>query len=982
MISKNNLNIKFFMKILIIRGKKIKTIILSIKKLFYSDYFSIIFAAILCSILIYFLLPIINEMPQIYNDFYIYNTIDFLEVTHELNFRMFLYPFSIIILIVIEFIRIKNNKFNLSYQSCKEYKYNILLLIIPILVLFVFTEIFDIFSFFVVVSSIYIYMNYKEKAIYFPMLVFISMYFFKSLFIILNLLFEIKISIFSIYLLSFVFSIFSFNLLISDSNKKLIKFILLLQIFIPFNILMFTINKYNYRGEIIYFYNEHFKFQLIIWIIFLSLFIWNIILIFKSKVTSIKYSITLPTIISISIGNIYNKNILGFIGNVIPSVIIPNDWWHYADESMYWYQVFNLKQRLFEDISPISGLFSFVYSFFHNIILDGYINQANFAAILMIIFYIIIIAILLYKKTNSLFTFFIFHYFVGIFFEYSRNYLILPIMLLLSSQKLIDRKGFWIPIWIFCVFLYGLYYPSYGVGIMIASVPFGIIQLFLYIKKKEYFKDIKNIYFYFVWLIVIVSIIISTPLLLKILNWILLQAGQTKYVDGIRLFGQNSPSFFLPYIYSDYIKNNIFYIVRILIPIISELIVLHMFIKFIMKNKNNIAEKLNSSAFFIFTFFIIFIPFISFTTFIRQDVNILAARIGALLVPLLSVIIPMTVLFYCKNVFVNKYKYIMLSILFSIVILMRPPNFNYNSYVFSNIIDIPQDMELIDEELLKDFPILAKGFIPNNNKNELLSIGKLIKRITHDDSIFLDGYVWFLLANIIDRKIYITVSAALMKSTRFNEFALNKLNNKKPALFLGLPTFYPWLVENEYKICPENDIIFLRPDRFEEFYGKAHPSNDISNSYYYQSYYNKAIAKSLGRSINKLEKYFTNQFSLIDNNLSNNNLPYLNVDNELEINFNKEISGNDFGYLYLELEPMKNILFNSITVYWGDYNEEYSKEKSITFDTEKINKYLIPIGMMNLWRFNKNSKLKIVFDNYNDKPLELKKLILYKRNIL
>ena len=989
------LNIKFFIKILIIKCKKIKTIILSIKKLFYSDYFSIIFAAILCSILIYFLLPIINEIPQIYNDIYILvsdNPIIFpsFEVIHELNFRMFLYPFSIIILIVIEFIKIKNNKFNLSYKSCKEYKYNILLLIIPILVLFVFTEIFDIFSFFVVVSSIYIYMNYKEKAIYFPVLVFISMYFFKSLFIILNFLFEIKISIFSLYLLSFVFSIFSFNLLISDSNKKLIKFILLLQIFIPFNILMFTINKYNYRGEIIYFYNEHFKFQLIIWIIFLFLFIWNLILIFKSKVTSIKYSITLPTIISVSIGNIYR--------NVIPSLIVPNDWWHYADESMYWYQVFNLKQRLFEDISPISGLFSFVYSFFHNIILDGYISQANFANILMIIVYIIIIAILLYKKTNSLFTFFIFHYFVCIFFGYSRNHLILPIMLLLSSQKLIDRKGFWIPIWIFCVFLYGLYYPSYGVGIMIASIPFGIIQLFLYIKKKEYFKDIKNIYFYFVWLIVIASIIISAPLLLKILNWILLQAGQTKYVDGIRLFGQNSPSFFLPYIYSDYIRNNIFYIVRILIPIISELIVLHMFIKFIMKNKNNIAEKLNSSAFFIFTFFIIFIPLISFTTFIREDVNTLAARISALLVPLLSVIIPMTVLFYCKNVFVNKYKYIMLSILFSIVILMRPPNFNYNSYVFSNIIDIPQDMELIDEELLKDFPILGEGFISDWCKNELLSIGKLIKRITHDDdSIVFDNYNIFLLANIIDRKLYITASTLLIQSTKFNEFALNKLNDKKPALFLGLPLFYPWLVKNEYKICPENDRIFLRPDRFEEFYGKAHPSNDISNSYYYQECYNRDMwygevpyrnkAKALGRSINKLEKYFTNQFSLIDNNLSNNNLsnnnlPYLNVDNELEINFNKEISGNDFDYLYLELEPMKNILFNSITVYWGDYNEEYSKEKSITFDTEKINKYLIPIGMMNLWRFNKNSKLKIVFDNYNDKPLELKKLILYKRNIL
>lgn len=202
----------------------------------------------------------------------------------------------------------------------------------------------------------------------------------------------------------------------------------------------------------------------------------------------------------------------------------------------------------------------------------------------------------------------------------------------------------------------------------------------------------------------------------------------------------------------------------------------------------------------------------------------------------------MTVLFYCKNVFVTKYKYVMLSILFSIVILMRPPNFNYNSYVFSNIIDISQDMELIDEELLKDFPILGKGFISDWHKDELLSKGKLIKRITHDDdSIFWDIYGRFLLANIIERKLYITVNSHLIQSTKFNEFALNKLDNKKPALFLGLPLFYPWLVKNEYKICPENDRIFLRPDRFEEFYGKAHPSNDISNSYYYQGYYNRDL---------------------------------------------------------------------------------------------------------------------------------------------
>lgn len=323
----------------------------------------------------------------------------------------------------------------------------------------------------------------------------------------------------------------------------------------------------------------------------------------------------------------------------------------------------------------------------------------------------------------------------------------------------------------------------------------------------------------------------------------------------------------------------------------------------------------------------------------------------------------------------------MLSILFSLVILMRPPYFNYNSYLFSSIIDVPENMELIDEELLSDFPILGKGFISDYHRNELITDGKLIKSITHDnDNVFFDGYANSLFANIINRKLYLTFSG-IMQSSKFKRYALEKLNNNPPALVIAPHNFYPWLVQNKYKICPENNIILIRPDRFEEFYGKAHPSNDISNSYYYQNSYNRTIAKSLGRSINKLEKYFTNQYSLIDNN-SENNLSHLNIDNRLEIDFDKEISGNDFDYLYLELEPMKNILFNTITVYWGDNNEEYSKEKSITFDTEKQNKYLIPIGMMNLWRFNKNSKLKIVFNDYNDKPLELKKLILYKINIL
>ncbi|MEI0479146.1 hypothetical protein [Brachyspira pulli] len=944
-----------------------------------NEYFSIVISFIICSILIHFLLPIIDKIPQIYNDIFISypysvsiaNISRKFESVNEVNFRLLLYVIASVILIIIEFFKLKLN--NKSNNSMKEYLYIPYLFIIPLLVFFIITNRVDSFILSIILISIILYFKYKTKIIYFPIISFLILYFFKSIFVIANICFDIKVSLFTIYLLTLIFSILSFILLADKDKKCILKFILSLQFFIPLYILSYLTNKYNYNGNIITLKNEHLKFQIIIFIIFLVLFLSNLFIIKKRKCISLKHSITLPTIIVVFIGNLYGSYVLNRNPSPFSALFVPWDFYHYADEAMAWHQVFNLNQVLFKDFSHFSGLFSMVYGFFHNVILNGYASESVLAGILLTIFYSVIIAVLLYKNTNSIFTFFTLSIFSLSYYGYSRIYLILPIMLLLCLPKLINNRGIWIPLWIFLVFLYGLYYPTYGFAMMLGTLPFGIIQIFFYVKDKELLKDIKTPKFYILWIIILIPILLSIPLLLRMMNWILLQSGQSKFLDGIKIFGTNSPNWFLPNISNMDVKNNIYYIIRIMIPVLSELISINILINLFKNSNNNYISILKSQAFLILSFIIIAVPLVSFSTFIREDFSVMAARTGWVLVPCISVLIPTVLLFYTKDILSNRYKYITISILIIILILIKPQvvNNNYNKIFFSNIIDVPDNMELIDDKLLNEFPSLGNGFIYKNNKNMLLKEGMILKKITTtNDSIAMDRYFGLYIANIINRKVFVTPIVTMMQSTKFAEYALNKLEENPPAVFIGDPQFYPWLVEKEYKICPENRNIFIRPDKFKEVYGTIYASNDMSNfNYYTHVRTNYYLPQALGRSIDNLTKYFTNEYVVVDKNTSYTNNEY--------IFFNEDISGKNYDYLYLELNNSKS---DKIIISWGTEDEKINNNNSLTFIKSKEDKYLVPIGIMNTWRFNRHRSIRIIFNR--DKNTEIKKLIFYKRNIL
>ncbi|WP_168171251.1 hypothetical protein, partial [Brachyspira sp. G79] len=87
----------------------------------------------------------------------------------------------------------------------------------------------------------------------------------------------------------------------------------------------------------------------------------------------------------------------------------------------------------------------------------------------------------------------------------------------------------------------------------------------------------------------------------------------------------------------------------------------------------------------------------------------------------------------------------------------------------------------------------------------------------------------------------------------------------------------------------------------------------------------------------------------------------------------------NFDYLFIELPD--DFLFDNALIYWKGSDEDYKDNKVITLQYGKYNKYLIPIGYFNTWRFNNTpEKIKILFNN-TDRDLEINKCILYKRNM-
>ncbi|MCR5654459.1 MAG: hypothetical protein K6G07_02320, partial [Lachnospiraceae bacterium] len=223
-------------------------------------------------------------------------------------------------------------------------------------------------------------------------------------------------------------------------------------------------------------------------------------------------------------------------------------------------QVFLKGQKLYEEYSPTSGLFSLLQGAFLEVLGEGKIANYNTTNVIfyLCIFTLLVICLRLHLKSEYVLLIAMF-FSVNTWLEnYNRYIFMLPITLLLLYRPLVKKRALWLWCWILTTLLHGLYYPLLGAAVGCGFLPMGLWVLYRHIATKELKRDLKKPAFYAGWAITLVLVGVSIPLLFRMANHILAMAGQTVLADGICMFGENVPSNFMAYL-----SNNSYSVLRI-----------------------------------------------------------------------------------------------------------------------------------------------------------------------------------------------------------------------------------------------------------------------------------------------------------------------------------------------------------------------------------------------------------------------------------
>ena len=151
--------------------------------------------------------------------------------------------------------------------------------------------------------------------------------------------------------------------------------------------------------------------------------------------------------------------------------VMLNDMHHPAENTIAYNEIANLGRAAFSEYVPVSGLYSYVQGLFLEVFGKGYYTAYSLTNNIYYLAIIILLVVDLRLHLSPILTFFcsIFIYVS----DYSRVALILPFMLILLSKKLISKPNLWLILWILFSWCYGLYYPAYGVAIIVALLFLG-----------------------------------------------------------------------------------------------------------------------------------------------------------------------------------------------------------------------------------------------------------------------------------------------------------------------------------------------------------------------------------------------------------------------------------------------------------------------------------------------------------------------------
>lgn len=659
---------------------------------------------------------------------------------------------------------------------------------------------------------------------------------------------------------------------------------------------------------------------------------------------------------------------------------------HHGEQMIPWQQVITLGQNLYEEYTPVSGLFPFVIGAIQHLLLGGSATDYSPAVSIMMVVFSAITMYLIYQHVGGVWSLAF-----GLLFSlpsYNRQYLILPILLLLMLPKLIAQKRVWLFTWIFSCFLAGLYYPLYGGALLIATLPFGILQFIDWCKGK---KDWKNPIVFIEILAVFLPIIASIPLLFRMLNHTLTYSSQTVLADGINLYGQSVPADFLPYLLEhEYLRSCIYFSLRFLLPAIGVWAFAYLLYHLLFVYKKTgvtFIQKCRSQLFLGLTGGLGTLC-ISYTyTLVRADTDVLLSRTSYILCAIFGMLFPLILLNGQKQ-HRSFSMIVLLAISFSIPMLLYRnvsdmkfpdmwvyPNGESALYLddtakLYSSYEVPETFLKAEDTGLADTSTLGRGFMVADQLGYIENYARVIDKCNRMQPetyyMGLDGQGFFYYNNV---KACSTGFIQAGKGYEAQQEVISLAQKERPVIFLMEPecTYYVyyWMHTNDY-VYSSTDECFFPVELFEKLYPDSEPDD-----YRYVASPTDfgLVADSFGASMESLAVLMTDKTNL-PAPVTTDDLG-ADLTGSITYTFDTPLSGKDFDMLYLKLDTTKLIQAAS------DAGVSAPSTLQITF--EKADKeplsgasvscaigdgaLLIPMGMNPCWLLTEDiTKITIHFD--------------------
>ncbi|SFN78020.1 hypothetical protein SAMN04487831_103263 [Pseudobutyrivibrio sp. UC1225] len=745
------------------------------------------------------------------------------------------------------------------------------------------------------------------------------------------------------------------------SEVAFVRGILIAQLVIPFTLLTYLISKYLFEN------NEYINIPVpkkvkvlvcMLIVCFISEAIYKIIKNWKTA-NSLSDVLAYGTCVSIISFNRYSGT----------GAIITNDLHHTAENIIGYFQMVKLGQKAFSEYIPVSGMYSIVHGFFLDFFGNGQYSYYYLTTNVFFLFITLLIVFLLKRQVKG--EWMLLATLVFSVIDYNRVALIVPSILILTLPELIKDKNKWLKAWFLTSYIHGLFYPVFGAAVCAGFLPFGIWQIYGYVKSGKLKEDIKTVSFWIWWAMCCIPVLLGVPYLIGTVKHMKAMADQTVYADGYARFGQPILDIFFPYITSEPVKLALWYLFSFLFVILVVWVSAILFFEngkvHLYKWKLRIENP--EAGFMSISVSLLLLISFSYSVIRLSTGSIYERNIGVIWAAFIIMLVILDR--YMKD----NYK---TAILFGYVIFMISV---LGGIGFTNISSaskleayytVPEEFVYVKNDQVKR---LGEGFIKNTNYDSLEQAYERIIDLDKDKSYLgrVSDFFYFYCFDIKGDSV-LEINPTIRGYGAAQE-TVDLIRKNGTIVGTNLNPvdnyyFYHWLVTSGEYVYDENTYAFY-PNHGEFTVEEAREKNKASNLAA-EDYNLIFSAGSWGSSMDCLESIFKD---------INIDYKIVEADDGIKIEFNSKIKGEEFDYLYLDFDGISN-QYNYFyqNVLWDDrpklqklltkryYNMDKMVYISWVDDVNEVHniacqidegKLLIPIGAARGWLFDSHSFLSI-----------------------